>query len=355
MGVAVAVAVGCRSRGGGRRTGASVGRRRADLRVAGEEVRREWHALHLVAQQPDLGDRASRLGELGGLRGGALLGGEPCGLAQRRDHRQVAGAGGGGGRRPGGLASGHGGGTALHLGLGAVGPARAEAVALALEDRAAHQVAGQGADRRTARDRLLRARRHDPVDLALVRRGQSAVARGQWRVPVRSGGSLDRALVAATSARDERQQGEHQGQGSETDPAGARHGEDLTTSGVTSTPLSTTVTGTSSRGGYEGISRPDCDLRSPPLRSVERMTRFELATSTMGRVSRGARPSRDCDLRSPSLRSVERRYFGGRFRAASVCLASLVFPRSSASRKDSERMTRFELATSTLGRSRSTN
>ena len=85
------------------------------------------------------------------------------------------------------------------------------------------------------------------VDGAAERRRDPAVPGGQRARCAAVAGGADRAVVAPV-AWDEREQGQQQDEDAESDPAEACHGEDLRTSGVTSPPLSTRVTGESSAG-----------------------------------------------------------------------------------------------------------
>ena len=235
-------AVGVRRRGGPGR-GAGGHGSTAYLGVPREEAVRQRDALDLVTDQPDLRHRAGGLGELGAFGPRALGGAHPGGLPEGVVRREVTGRGHRGPARGGTLDQADR--LRAHLRLRAVGPAGAEAVALALEGRAPHDLVHERACRRgdgsptgggTGFD--------DAVDGPSVRRGDPAVAGGQRPGTGDVPGRADGAVVPA-SARDEREHGQEQDQGPETDPACASHGEDLETSGVTSPPLSTMVTGES--------------------------------------------------------------------------------------------------------------
>ena len=113
--------------------------RRGELGVSRREVGRELDALDLVAQHPDLADRAGSHRQLGALGRAARGRRAPAGAGEQAVGVEAAGALGATGARLGLEAGGE--------GLAAlVGPAEAEAVALSLEGGAPH---GRASQRRT--------------------------------------------------------------------------------------------------------------------------------------------------------------------------------------------------------------
>ena len=205
-------------------------------------------ALDLVAEQPDLRHRAGGLGELGALR-------------PARARRGSAGRPGGGRRASRGrrcvVAEVRR--AAWRLATGGP-PRRGPGPACGRSSRCRGSSAGPRRPR-TARRRP-RARAPTTVPAPRPAVGPASTTRSIVRLD--AGG--DPAVAGGRATRNGRRapvvrmvpssppprgtngsRASEQDQGPETDPACARHGEDLETSGVTSPPLSTTATGESSR------------------------------------------------------------------------------------------------------------
>ena len=257
-----------------------------DLGVRLREAVGERHALDLVPQHPHLADRLGRRGQLGALRP------DPGGLAPT----------GGPGEKgvpvevPGLLAPRPGAVQQPRRDLlgRPVGPSDAEAVALALEGRAPGCLLGGGrpavgsAQTCSGRDDALDLGAHLGGDDAAVRRTSSLGRRGDRPPRVVAVGQ------EGNGGQGQGEDGRRDGGGvSQRGPRrGDAHGEVPRSVGIDRPTVPSGHTGRKclicggrvarvSFRGYPGISTPGASRR--PRDSVERMTRFELATSTLGR------------------------------------------------------------------------
>ena len=210
------------------------------------EVGRQRHALDLVPEQPDLCDGSGGLGQLGAIGSGARVRAHRRALAHLVVRREVT-------RRRDGPASrrlvpDRGEGASAHLGLRSGRSIRCRG------SSAGPRTSRSGPRCRPGSSHWSNARAAAPsglgdqaVDGAAEGRGDPAVTGGQRSGARPIAGRPDRAVVAP-AAWDEGEHAEQQHERAESDPTEARHGEDLKTSGVTSPPLSTRVTGESRPG-----------------------------------------------------------------------------------------------------------
>ena len=216
------------------------------------------HALDRVPQHPHLGHRARGHDQLGPLGASARGGREGRRTPQLAEDVEVTGglagqAPGGPGRHP------H---PGLHLGLGPVGPANAEAVGLALEVRAPDEVVDQSLGRllpRAAPDRPRLV--DDALDLGAHRRRDLARAGRVGEGPRLLAPGRPQP-VAVLPARDQRGQGEQQHQAGQR-RAGTREdgtrGRPQKLTAVTPVTLSTSIRGGSSRR-ERPVTIPEVDL-----------------------------------------------------------------------------------------------
>ena len=139
------------------------------LRVVVEEAAGQRHALDLVAQQPDLRDRPGGRGQLRALGRRAARRARRRGALEERPSASRSPVVSAGRLGRSGVARAARADPGLDVGLGRGGPAGVQAVALALELRAAHQLARQlRRGRSWAEPAEGPAGVHHPVDLGRI-------------------------------------------------------------------------------------------------------------------------------------------------------------------------------------------